>query len=64
MTERIKYVSERFIDGQKWWVCSMINLEYNGQWVTNGFKATKDGEHFKSFVGYPTDEDIRKAFSV
>jgi hypothetical protein len=59
-TERMKNASERFIDGERWWVCSMVNIEYSGEWVSNGFKATKDGVNFISFVGYPTDDDIRQ----
>lgn len=57
--ERVKYTETREVDGVKFSVLCLERLEYNGEWVSGGYRVLV-GEKVQWFWGYPTDYDLKK----
>jgi hypothetical protein len=55
--ERNSYVTED--DGKKFTICAIETMEYNGEWVSYGFKVTHNGIS-KRYTGYPVRNDLKK----
>jgi len=59
LPRKIRYIEKRTIDGVGYDIHTISNMEYNGQWIDAGFDVICDGKFIASFIGWPTDSDIK-----
>jgi hypothetical protein len=60
-TRKMVYMENMTIDGIVFVIHQMERMEYNGQWVNDGYDVFVGEDWIKyHFVGYPTTSDLEK----